>query len=134
MHKGVCEIELWWDQSFFLSCPKLHFHCKLPDPCGRLLLGTCLKRLITTLYPTYFSVLQHPGFFLFLSWECVRLLPSIAENDSSSLYTKNVFPHNIITFWTFAILPISTFWHEMQALYVYKCLMHVFCLVRRSGR
>lgn len=102
MPKGVCEIELLRDQSFFLLCPKLHFHCKLHDPCGRLLLGTHMKRLITTLYPTYFSILQHPGFFSVTQWGCDRFLPPIAENDFGSLYTykkkKKNFPHNIITF------------------------------------
>lgn len=47
---------------------------------------------------------------------------------------KKVFSHNIITFWAFAMHPVSTFWHEMQALYVYKYLKHVLCLVSRSGR
>lgn len=103
MPRGVCEIELLWDQSFFLLCPKLHFLCKLSDPCGRLLLGTHRKRLITTLYPTYFSILQHLGFFSVTQWGCVRFLPSIAENDSGSLPKKD-FLHNIVIFGAFAML------------------------------
>lgn len=117
MPKGVCEIELLWDQSFFLLCPKLHFHCKLHDPCGRLLLGTHMKRLITTLYPTYFSILQHPGFFSVTQWGCDRFLPPIAENDFGSLYTYKKKKKKLSTqynhIWAFAMLPISTFWHKM---------------------